>query len=251
MNYLLHTYIFIAGLIFGSFYNVVGLRIPKKESIIHPGSHCVTCDRSLHWSELVPVLSWVFQGGKCRGCKTSISFIYPLIELSTAILFTISPLVVGWSKELPVALALVSLLVIVLVSDIKYMIIPDKVLLFFLPVFIVLRIISPLNPWWDMLAGAVLGFCLLLLIAVISKGGMGGGDIKLMGVLGIVLGWKAVLMTFFLASFSGAVIGISLMATGKVKRREPIPFGPFLVLGALCSYFLYDELISLYLYILR
>ncbi|MFC7373001.1 prepilin peptidase [Fictibacillus iocasae] len=243
---LLYTYLFIAGSVFGSFYNVVGLRVPQKKSIITPGSHCVTCDRSLRWTELVPVWSWLLQGGKCKGCGTRIAILYPLIELTTAILFALSPLVVGWSKELPVALALVSLLMIVLVSDITYMIISDKVLLFFLPLFVLLRVLSPLEPWYNMIAGAALGFILLLLIAMISKGGMGGGDIKLMGVLGIVLGWKGVLMAFFLASLSGALIGMALMAAGIVKRREPIPFGPFLVLGALCSYFLYDELMSFY-----
>ncbi|SFD61923.1 leader peptidase (prepilin peptidase) / N-methyltransferase [Bacillus sp. OV194] len=240
------VFICLLGFIVGSFFNVVGLRIPNNESIVYPGSHCTTCDRNLNWYELIPVFSWIFQKGKCRGCQTKISALYPVTELSTAILFTISPLVVGWSKELLVSWSLISLLIIVTVSDIKYMIIPDKVLLFFAPIFIILRIFIPLDPWWDPVAGFALGFGLLFLIAVVSKGGMGGGDIKLMGVLGIVLGWKASLLAFMLATLFGAVLGVTGLALKLVKRGQPIPFGPYIVLGTLVSYFFYHEIINWY-----
>jgi leader peptidase (prepilin peptidase)/N-methyltransferase len=168
------------------------------------------------------------------------------MELLTGILFVLSFRLYGFDLELLVALTLVSLLVIIVVSDLAYMIISDVVLLFFAVLFIVERMFIPLTPWWDSLFGAVVGFCLLLFIAFISKGGMGGGDIKLYGVLGIVLGWKLVLLSFFLATLLGAVIGLLGMAAGKVKRKNPIPFGPFIAAGTLGAYFYGMEILDWY-----
>ncbi|WP_429877043.1 prepilin peptidase [Fictibacillus sp. NRS-1165] len=111
------------------------------------------------------------------------------------------------------------------------------VLLFFMPVFIALRIFIPLAPWWDPIAGFALGFGLLFFIAVASKGGMGGGDVKLMGVLGIVLGWKATLLAFILATLFGAVLGVAGLALKLIKRGQRIPFGPYIVLATFVSYF--------------
>ncbi|WP_026676453.1 prepilin peptidase [Fictibacillus gelatini] len=247
MNLLLYTLTFLFGLILGSFFNVVGLRVPNKESIVRPGSHCAVCDRLLTAFELIPVLSYLFQKGKCRGCGTRISLLYPAVELLTAVLFTVATIFIGWSKELFVAWAFISLLMIVFVSDIKYMIIPDKVLFFFLPLFIVLRLIIPLDPWWDMIVGGAVGFGLLFFIAVLSKGGMGGGDIKLMGTLGIVLGWKATLLTFFLSTVLGSLIGVVGLFLGKVKRGVPFPFGPFIVFGTITAYFFYETILSWYI----
>ncbi|WP_338066847.1 A24 family peptidase [Evansella clarkii] len=153
----------------------------------------------------------------------------------------------GWSKELPVALALISLLVIITVSDITTMLIPNKILIVFLGIFIVLRIISPLDPWWSSILGAATGFGVLLLIAIISKGGMGGGDIKLFGVLGIVLGLQGVLLTLFFASLIGSVAGITAMLTKKVKKGQPVPFGPAIAAGSLLAYFFYHPLIEWYM----
>ncbi|MCC3356551.1 prepilin peptidase [Bacillus sp. REN16] len=243
----IYLYIFIVGLLLGSFFNVVGLRIPAGESIVRPRSACPTCKHQLTAIELIPVFSYILQGGKCRNCKTRISPIYASFELVTAILFTISPLLVGWSKELIIAWTLISLLMIIFVSDLTYMIIPDKVLLFFAPVFIIERIFIPLEPWWDMLAGSIVGFLLLYLIAIISRGGMGGGDIKLYAVLGLVLGWKLVLLSFFLATIFGTVIGLCGMVIGKVKKGKPMPFGPSIVIGTLLAYFFGQDIISWYI----
>jgi leader peptidase (prepilin peptidase) / N-methyltransferase len=244
--FLISFSIFFSGLIFGSFFNVVGLRVPKGESIVKPRSHCPSCKRTLTAWELVPVVSYVVQGGKCRGCGVRISPLYPFVELFTAILFTISLLVVGWSKELVVSWTLISLLMIIFVSDIRYMIIPDKVLLFFAVIFIIERIFVPLLPWWDSLVGAVVGFSLLLLIAVLSKGGMGGGDIKLFALLGFVLGWKMVLLAFFLSTLYGTVFGMIGMVLGKVRRGEPMPFGPYIVFGTLTAYFFGQSILEWY-----
>lgn len=160
---------FILGTVLGSFYNVVGLRVPKQQSIITPPSHCVKCDKRLTALDLVPILSYILLRGKCRRCGVSISPIYMCTELATGILFALAYLHIGLERELLVSLLFISLLVIINVSDIAYMLIPDKVLLFFLPLLVIGRALSPLEPWWNSLVGAVLGFGLLLFIAVLSK----------------------------------------------------------------------------------
>lgn len=244
---ILYTYIFILGAVLGSFYNVVGMRIPIKQSIAYPGSACPICNKKLTALELIPIFSYLFQNGKCKNCKTSISPLYPSIELVTAILFTISPMLVGWSKELILAWSLISLCMIVTVSDLKYMIIPDKVNLFFLVLFTVERVFIPTDPWYDPVIGFLVGGLVPLVVILVSRGGMGGGDMKLLAVFGIVLGWKLVLLSFFLATLVGTIVGFLGMMTGSVKKGKPFPFGPFLVVGALLSYFFGNELIHLYL----
>lgn len=244
---IIYLIFFLYGCIFGSFFNVVGLRIPVKQSIVKPRSACPTCGHQLKAYELIPVLSYLIQGGKCRGCKSRISPIYPTMELLTGVLFAVAPIMVGWSWELIVELTLISLFIIITVSDIHYMIIPDKVLLVFTGLFLFERILWPLNPWWDSLVGAAVGFILLLLIAFVSKGGMGGGDIKLFSLIGFVLGLKLLLLSFFLSTLYGAVFGILAMLFKLVKKRQPIPFGPFIVVGTLTSYFWGQQIIDLYL----
>lgn len=240
-------FIFLFGLVFGSFYNVVGLRVPQKESIVHPPSHCPKCQRRLTTLDLVPVLSYVFLGGKCRGCGNKISWVYPVIELMTGVLFAFAYGQLGWGIELIVALFFISLLVIIVVSDLAYMLIPDKVLVFFLPLLAIGRVLSPLTPWWDSLVGAVVGFGILYIIAVLSNGGMGGGDIKLFFLIGLVLGTIDTLLTLFLAAVIGMIVGITMLSKNKQGRKTPIPFGPSIALAAVIVYFYGDVLINWYL----
>ncbi|MEK3764359.1 prepilin peptidase [Solibacillus sp. FSL K6-4121] len=240
----------IFGLVFGSFYNVVGLRVPKKESIVTPPSHCVNCNRRLRAFELIPVLSWVFLRGKCRTCGVKVSPIYAFTELITGLLFAFATWQLGITWELAVALLFISLLVIINVSDIAYMLIPDKILLFFLPLLIVGRILSPLEPWWDSIVGAVLGFSLLLLIAIISKGGMGGGDIKLFLLIGLVLGTYNTLLTLFIASIIGTIVGIVILKVRRKGRKTPVPFGPSIALATIIVYFYGEQIIDMYLNLL-
>ncbi|MUK86856.1 prepilin peptidase [Ornithinibacillus sp. L9] len=238
------------GLILGSFFNVVGLRVPKKRPFTNDRSVCPHCNHTLSWYELIPVLSYIFQGGKCRNCKKSIGILYPVIELVTGFLFAFSYVHFGISIELIVALLLVSMLVIIVITDINYMLIPNKVLLFFLPLFIILRGIEPLEPWWSSLIGGLIGFCLIALIILISNGGMGAGDMKLFAVLGIVLGVNLVILTFFLASIIGALVGMILLLLRIIDRKQPVPFGPYIVVAGLIAYFYGETLISWYLNIL-
>lgn len=244
---MISTMLFFYGTTLGSFFNVIGLRIPLKKSIVAPRSACPTCGQQLRAYELIPVLSYMLQKGKCRGCQSRISPIYPTMELLTGILFATAPLVVGWSSELVLALTLISMFIIIIVSDIHYMIIPDKILIWFAGIFLFERIIWPLAPWWDSLIGAVTGFVLLLVIALVSKGGMGFGDVKLYALLGFILGFKLVLMSFFLSTLYGAVIGGLALLFRIVKRRQPIPFGPFIAAGTLSAYYWGSEIIELYL----
>lgn len=240
--------IFMYGLFLGSFFNVVGLRVPMKESIVRPRSHCPKCSHTLSPLELIPVISYIMQGGKCRRCKAPVSPIYPLVELMTGLLFVVAPLIIGWSAELFIAWTLISLMIIVFVSDFTYMLIPDKILLVFAIIFLGERIFLPLSPWWDSVAGAAVGFILLLFIAVISKGGMGGGDIKLFTVIGLALGVKTVLLSFFFATLFGALFGIIGLLLGKLEKGKPIAFGPYIGLGTLVAYFYGERIIVWYFY---
>ena len=242
-----YYFLIIYGLLLGSFYNVVGLRVPKNQSIVTPRSSCPRCHHTLTAVELIPVVSFLLQKGKCKKCGARISPLYPFVELMTGLLFLVSPMIVGWNGELVIALTLISLFMIIFVSDVTYMLIPDRILLFFLVLFIAERVVYPLDPWYDSLVGGAVGFCLLLFIAYVSKGGMGGGDIKLFGLLGFVLGVKLVLLSFFLSTLIGTLDGIRRIGLGKYKKREPVPFGPSIIVGTLIAYFFGELLIGWYL----
>lgn len=246
MTITISIFFFLYGLLFGSFFNVVGLRIPKKQSIVSPPSTCSNCKRRLTILDLVPVFSYIFLKGKCRSCGQKIHWIYPVIELSTGILFSITYLELGFSKELIVALLFISMLVIITVSDLAYMLIPDKILIFFGILLICSRILSPLNPWWESVVGAFLGFSILLLIAILSKGGMGGGDIKLFFVIGWVLGMIPTLLTLFVAAFIGVIAGFIQLKIKKANKKTPVPFGPSIAAAALIVYFYGDIILEWY-----
>ncbi len=241
---------FVLGLVFGSFFNVVGLRVPIGKSIISPGSSCSKCGHKLSSIELIPVFSFLLQRGKCRSCGMQISKQYLLIEILTGMLFVFSIYETGFHKELMIALSIISLLIIIVVSDVNYMIIPNRILLFFLFIFSFERIIFPLDPWWSSIVGVIGAFVVLLLINLISKGGMGGGDVKLFSVLGIILGWKLTLIAFMVACFSGSIYGLVVILSGKLKKRNPIPFGPFISMGGLISYFYCENLLVFYDFLL-
>lgn len=246
MNMVWIILFFIYGSVFGSFFNVVGLRVPKKESIVSPPSHCTICNRKLGLLDLIPIFSYVVLRGKCKGCGQKISPMYPLMEFTTGVLYAFAYYQIGFSLELIIALLFVSLLVIITVSDLSYMIIPDKVLLPFAIAFLILRWIIPTSPWWDSLLGAAVGFAVLFFIAIVSKGGMGGGDIKLFFVIGLVLGTMNTLLTLFLASLIGSVVGIYVLKKTGKGRKTPVAFGPSIAVAALISYFFGADFVEWY-----
>lgn len=246
----LYLYLFSIGVVLGSFFNVVGMRIPIGKSIIKPRSACPNCGHVLQIGELIPIISFMLQSGKCKKCGEKISILYPIIEFLTGCLFVLSFYRFGVNFEFIIAITIISLLMIVIASDLSYMLIPNRILLFFFPIIIVERFINPLIPLKSSLVGAICAFLFLFFVAVISKGGMGGGDVKLMGLLGYVLGLKLIILTFVIACFSGTIIGLAIIRSGKTKQqRNPIPFGPFIALGGLISYFYGNEIISWYLLI--
>lgn len=196
------------------------------------------------------MLSYIILRGKCRVCTAKISPIYAVIELASGILFLYAFWKLGISYELLVAWTFISLLVIIVVTDLAYMLIPNKILLFFLPLLVILRLLSPLQPWWDSLLGAILGFSILLLIAIVSKGGMGGGDVKLFFLIGLVLGTINTLLTLFIAAFAGMIVGKLIIMGSQQGEKTPIPFGPYIAVAAIIVYFYGGELVSWYLNLL-
>ncbi|MEK3838603.1 MULTISPECIES: prepilin peptidase [unclassified Paenibacillus] len=245
MTIVIAVYITLLGLILGSFYNVVALRVPAGQSLNHPPSHCTGCGTRLKPRDLVPVLSWLASGGKCRHCGAKVSMLYPLGELATALLFLWSYLEFGVSIRGVTAILLSSLAVIVTVADLKYMLIPNKILLFFTPFLLVLTLLNVEGPLWLSLLGAAVGGAIILPFAWF--GGMGMGDFKLFALLGLVIGCPNVLLAFFAACLLGTLVGGTLQLAGIAKRGQPVPFGPWLALGALLAYGYGSEIIGGYL----
>lgn len=236
------------GILFGSFYNVVGLRVPKKESILYPPSHCPACKKRLRPIELIPILSYLFLRAKCRGCKQSVSPIYPIMEGLTGLAFLLVYTQYGLAWETLLGILFVSLLIIITVSDIAYRLIPDRVLLPFFVLFLILRFLQPYDgSYLSHLISMAAGFTFFLLLAIITRGGVGGGDIKLYAVIGLFLTPSLLMLTVFLSSAFGAVYGLVLYLSRRATGKTMIPFGPFIALGAAVSYLYGSELISWYL----
>ncbi|WP_342479149.1 prepilin peptidase [Paenibacillus sp. FSL H7-0350] len=238
-------YVTLLGLTVGSFLNVVGLRIPAGESLLHPPSKCPKCGARLKSLDLIPVLSYLLARGKCRHCGTRVSPVYPFGEAITGVLFLVMYLKFGPTFEGITGMLLVCLSVTITVSDIRYMLIPDKVLLFFAPLFLLLVPFMADVPLWHHLLGALSGGGVLFLLALF--GGMGIGDVKLFALLGWVIGWPNVILAFLIACSLGAAVGGILQLFGTIQRRQPVPFGPFLALGALLSFLFGPDIISAYL----
>lgn len=238
---------FIIGLVVGSFLNVCIYRLPRKESIAFPASHCPMCNVPLRFYDNIPVLSYLFLGGKCRYCKTPISFQYPLVELLTASLFVFTMVRFGLNWSALFYAFYLAALVIVIFIDAEHMIIPDKVTFPGMAVGVLASVFSliPLS-WNQSIIGLLVGGGFLYLAAVLSKGGMGGGDIKLAAVMGSFMGWQKAFLGILLGSFLGSIVGVALIIAGRKKRKEFIPFGPFLAWGGMVALFWGDTIILWY-----
>ena len=246
------VFIFIIGTIIGSFLNVCIYRIPRKESIIFPSSHCPNCSTPLKWYELVPVFSFLVQGGKCRYCREKISLQYPLIELLNGFLYILAYQNFGLSIDLIFYCSIISILVIISVIDYYTQTIPDSLVLVLLIISIIHKITLYLlygtSPQiLNSSLGLLISGGLFLLVAIISKGGMGGGDIKLIAVLGFILGFRRIFLNIFISFVIGAIISIFLLAFKVKNRKDPIPFGPFLCIAFVITLFWGNELINWYL----
>jgi len=227
---------FVVGTIFGSFYNVVGYRIPKKESLLYPQSHCTKCNHKLGPFELIPILSFLFLGGKCKKCKDKISWFYPIFEFSSGVLFALSYVVYGFSLECLLSIVFISMLLIIIISDYQTMTIPDEVLIVFSIMIIIIKyfIVGIVGVGISILEG--LGAFLFMFILklfgdfLFKKESMGGGDIKLLAVFGLTLGFPISIISVFLSAIIGLPISLILV---KKNSSHEIPFGPFLAAAAI------------------
>ncbi|SFG06982.1 prepilin peptidase [Sporolactobacillus nakayamae] len=246
MTTITSIYVTVIGTIFGSFFNVVGYRIVNNESIIFPRSHCPYCGQNIRTLDLIPIFSYLFLKGRCRNCHCKISPLSPIIEGLTGLMFLCAFLKFTNFHELSTSLLLISFVTITIVTDLSTMLIPNKIIVSFFIIYSGYRIIFPMNPWWDPILGCSLIFLLLALIAFLSNGGIGGGDVKLFAVAGILIGTKLVFIGLILALFSGTVICTIASMLKLIQRKQPIPFAPFIAIGMIASLFWGDYLFGLY-----
>jgi leader peptidase (prepilin peptidase)/N-methyltransferase len=247
--------VFLFGSIVGSFLNVCIYRMPRNLSIIIPSSRCPSCDTPINPWDNIPIISYIFLGGRCRFCKARISFRYPLVEFLNALFYIAVLWRFGFGWHTFVYFIFCSALIVITFIDLDFQIIPDWITLSGIPIGLLTGSFLLPDPFMrHSLLGykaSIIGFLagggLFYAVAVFSRGGMGGGDIKMMAMVGAVLGWKAVLITTFLGSLIGSIFGIFLMVLKGKGRKTKIPFGPFLALGSLITLFYGQELLSLYL----
>lgn len=245
--------IFLFGLVFGSFINVCIYRVPKKEALVLSRSHCPKCGASIKAFDNIPILSFVWLGGKCRNCQANISWRYPIVELLTALIFLFSYWHFGWGWEFISKTIFLILLIIIFFIDLEHKIIPDVISLPGIGLGLGFSLLVKSITFWQSLAGFLIGGVFLYLIALLGdflfkKESMGGGDIKMAAMLGAFLGWEKLLLCFFVAVLLGALVGIiTTFFSSKVRESRVIPFGPFLALGAFVSIFWSKELIQFYI----
>lgn len=237
--------VFCFGLAIGSFANVCIHRLPRKESVVVPGSHCPACSSAVRPLDNIPLISYIALGGKCRDCAIRISPIYPAIEMVTAVLLLAGFFKFGLSFEFLVYAVVAPTLVVITAIDIEHQIIPDVITLPGIALGLIVGIYT--IGYADSLLGLFLGGGLFYLLAVLSNGGMGGGDIKYIAAAGALLGWQKVLLVIFIGAFLGSLVGLFQIAVQKKSRKSMIPFGPFLAAGTLITLFSGNSLIRLYL----
>lgn len=236
MEIYIYTIIFIFGSVIGSFLNVLAVRLSNNESILWPSSHCHNCQHKLKWYELIPVVSYIIQGGKSRCCKTRIPISYLIIEIITGILYTVSYHSFEFSYEFIISLIFISSLIVIIISDIEYMIILDEIIAGSSILIILLQLLFfGLDYTVDKIVAGILAFVTMYMIKLIGdklfkKESMGGGDIKLMFLFGIVIGYYLSLCDIFLATFIAFPVAIYVLFS---RKDNLIPFGPFLAMGAI------------------
>jgi len=243
--------IFLIGLLIGSFLNVCIYRIPRGESIIFPPSHCTNCKSRIKSYDLIPVLSFLLIKGRCRACGQKISIKYPIVEILTGLLYIIGFMKFGMTVEFLRNSILISILIAVAFIDLEHSIIPGRLMIFAAVAGIILHIIGYKSNSYllSCLYGFLTGGGTIFLIVLLT-GGMGGGDIQLMAVIGLFLGFKNILLTLMLSFIIGALAGITLVLLKKKSRRDYIPFGPFIACAALITIFYGDAILAWYISLL-
>lgn len=252
----INTLIFITALLFGgiigSFLNVVILRLPKEEaSIVFPASHCPRCKAILHWYENIPVLSYLVLRGKCHHCKAKISLQYPVVELSLALLSAALVQKFGLSVNYAGYFLFIAALLVIIWIDLYHQIIPDVISLPGIVLGFIFSLVNPSLHWQSSLIGILAGGGVLYAIALFyflwrKIDGMGGGDIKLLAMIGAFLGWQALPFVILASSLSGTFVGLLAMLKQKKGGQTRIPFGPFLSISALLYLFFQERILELY-----
>lgn len=243
--------LFVFGTILGSFYNVVGSRLAREESIVFPGSHCTYCNHKLTPLELIPIFSYIFQGGKCKKCKKKLSVYYPMSEFITGLLFAICYLEFGFTIHFAIGIIFASILMMIVASDIENMVIPDELLVIGVVLIGILQVFD--LGWEQALFRILSGFGAFFFMwglklfgdFLFKKESMGGGDIKLLFLFGMVLGFPMSIVSIFVSSMIG--LPVSLILT-RNKKTDIIPFGPYLCVGAMLLFLIpitFSELLNM------
>ncbi len=249
---LLIAALFVFGTIIGSFLNVCIVRLPKNTSIVFPASHCPSCGCSIRFYDNIPLLSYILLAGRCRSCKAPISLRYFIVELLMGVLSAVLFVHFGFSLVFVLCFVFTAALVVITFIDLQHQIIPDRISLPGIPLCFLCSFALPWNSWLDSLLGMLIGGGVLYVFALgyyllTKKEGMGGGDIKMLAMIGAFLGWKGALASLMLAAVAGSLVGIVLIALKGKNFKYAVPFGPFLALGALCALLYGESLIGWYL----
>ena len=242
----------VAGLLIGSFLNVVIARLPEGRSLVRPGSACPGCGAALVWYDNVPVVSFVALRGRCRACAMTIPWRYPVVEAVTGALFGAAPLAFGATLHAVVACALLAALVAITMIDLERHIIPDVISLPGTLAGVLANLATGRVSWKESVIGVVVGGGVFLTIALVGswlagQDAMGGGDIKLAAMLGAFLGWKVLLFSLFVSALGGGILAAALMGSGLRGRKDPLPFGPFLAAGGAVGLFWGERMVRWYL----
>jgi leader peptidase (prepilin peptidase)/N-methyltransferase len=236
------------GLVIGSFLNVVIARLPERRSLWMPGSTCPGCGNAIAWHDNIPIVSFFALHGRCRACAAPIPWRYPIVEASTAGLFAAAWLAFGGDvRQFIVAVVFLAALVAITVIDLRHQIIPDAITLPGVMAGLVASLVTGRISWIESLGGIALGAGLFVAVILLSRGGMGGGDLKLGAMLGAFLGWQALLVALFVGVVLGGMSAVALLASGRLARKDAIPFGPFLAIGGAVTLFWGEAMLGWYL----
>lgn len=256
MPYLNETFFFIMGLCIGSFLNVCIYRLPAAKSIVHPRSMCPQCDTLIPFYDNLPVFSYLWLKGKCRRCQVKIPMRYPMVELLGGLFALGAYLKFGQGIETLIYYVFIAALLVVTFIDIDHRIIPDVITLPGIPIFFAASFALSAITYKEALLGILLGGGSLFLVAwiyslITKKEGMGGGDIKLLAMMGAIVGWQGVFFTIFVASLVGTLAGLAVMLQSRQGMKLAVPFGPFLSIGAITYIFFGTQLVNWYFNLLR
>ena len=244
------TIVALLGLAIGSFLNVVIHRLPRRESLVSPGSRCPSCGYALRAADNIPIVSYVLLRGRCRKCGARISPRYPAVELVTAVVFVLHYTVFGWTPLLAVRLLFSAALVALFVIDLEHKLLPDAITLPGIAVGLVASVFLPPG-LRDALIGMIGGGGVLWLIGeayyrYAGEEGMGGGDVKMLAMIGAFLGWQLVLVTLVFSSIAGAVIGLVVIALRRGDMKYALPYGTFLSIAGVISSLYGDQIFRWY-----